>query len=293
MNISVIVRTYNEQLYLPELLDRVDTQNIHEGKVEVVVVDSGSTDRTLQIAAQHNCKIVHIDREAFSFGRSLNIGCTAASGEYLVFISGHCVPASNDWLQKLMNSFESDDVRYTYGRQIGSDKSKFSEHQIFDKYYPEKSRILDLEFFANNANSAIKRQTWEKYRFNESLTGLEDLDLAKRLIVDGNKLAYAAGATVVHHHRESWAMIKRRYEREAIALQHIHPEIHISFGDFLRYLSGSILLDSGLALKRNVFWRNLPGVIMFRLMQFWGAYRGNHEHRIISRRRKEKYFYPK
>lgn len=100
---------------------------------EVVIVDSGSSDKTLEIAEQHRCNVVHIRKEDFTFGRSLNVGCEAARGEYLVFISGHCVPASSRWLHNLVMPICSSEVLYTYGRQLGRDATKFSEQQLFDK----------------------------------------------------------------------------------------------------------------------------------------------------------------
>jgi hypothetical protein len=88
-------------------------------------------------------------------------------------------------------------------------------------------------------------------------------------------------------------VVKRRYEREAIALQEIMPEVHINFGDFLRYFISAVLLDAGSALQQKNLSSKLGEIFMFRLMQFWGSYRGNHEHRKISAQMKEMYFYPR
>ena len=53
---------------------------------EVIIVDSGSSDKTVEIAHKFDCKILHIKKSEFSFARSLNIGCAAATGDYLLFI---------------------------------------------------------------------------------------------------------------------------------------------------------------------------------------------------------------
>ena len=91
MKVSVIIRTLNEETHLRALLDGVNNQNTkHE--VEIVVIDSGSTDKTLLIASENFARITHIEKEKFSFGRSLNKGCNFANGEVLVFVSGHCIP---------------------------------------------------------------------------------------------------------------------------------------------------------------------------------------------------------
>jgi len=102
MLVSIIIRTLNEERYLDELLVAIETQNATDFSYEVVIVDSGSTDNTLTMAKSHNARITYIKKKDFTFGRSLNIGCDFAHGEYLVFISGHCIPANKDWLQSLI-----------------------------------------------------------------------------------------------------------------------------------------------------------------------------------------------
>ena len=119
------------------------------------------------------------------------------------------------------------------------------------------------------------------------------MHLAKRLVADGAAIGYVADAPVNHCHHEDWNQVKGRFEREAIALQNIMPEIHITFADFSRYFVSAVLADFGAALQKRQLWTTLPEIVMFRLMQFWGSYRGNHDHRKLSRERKESYFYPK
>lgn len=84
-----------------------------------------------------------------------------------------------------------------------------------------------MGFFCNNANSALKTSAWKEYRFAEDLTGLEDMFFAKQLTLDGKKIGYVAEAPVYHIHDESWRQIRLRYEREAVALQRIIPELQL------------------------------------------------------------------
>jgi L-ascorbate metabolism protein UlaG (beta-lactamase superfamily)/glycosyltransferase involved in cell wall biosynthesis len=289
---SIVIRTLNEAIHLGELLQSIEMQNTNGLAFEVILVDSGSNDGTVEIATRHNCHIYHINRDEFSFGRSLNIGCEAASGDILVFISGHCVPTGELWLQNLCQPILDNQAQYTYGRQIGSVESQFSECQIFSKYYPKAISSLKDDFFCNNANSAILRSTWEEYLFDEEITGLEDMDLAKRLVNNGGKVAYTPSANVVHYHSESWAHIKRRFEREAIALQKIMPQVQVSLFDTLRYITSSILNDWVCAWRENVWKIKAIEIIYYRWNQFFGAYKGNHEHRKFSRKEKEKYYFP-
>lgn len=293
MKASIIIRTYNEARHLPELLMGIHSQVASGIEREIIVVDSGSTDETLEIAKSFQCQIKHIRKEDFSFGRSLNLGCASATGEALVIVSGHCIPANDRWLANIVAPLADGKAAFVYGRQIGNESSRFSECRIFEKYFPHTSQMPQAGFFCNNANSALLRSVWQQYQFDESLTGLEDMHLAKQLTSKGMAIGYVAEAVVHHLHDETWARIKNRFEREAIALQYIMPEVHLSLSDFLRYTCASILHDFGVAIQGRRFLKYAPEIVMYRIAQYWGSYRGNHYLRKVSHQRKERYFYPR
>ena len=292
VNISIIIRTLNEAEYLSDLLDSIHNQVTEDLIVEVVLVDSGSTDNTIEIAKAYGCRILHIDRKDFSFGRSLNVGCNAAHGEVLVFISGHCVPTDGFWLSKLSKPLLEGAADYCYGRQLGGPNSHFSENRIFSKYYPHQSQVPQIGGFCNNANSALTKTAWEKYQFDEALTGLEDMELASRLVADGGLVAYLADAAVFHYHNETWGQIKRRFEREAIALPFVMPQINMRRRDLCRYIVTSIWSDFSYAFSDGCFIKHAFDIVRYRFCQYWGAYNGNHLHRELSYADKEKYFFP-
>lgn len=289
--ISIIIRTLNEADHLDELLQGIAAQQTDGLTYDVILVDSGSTDGTLEIAERHGCHIHHITREEFSFGRSLNMGCKAANGDILVIISGHCVPADEHWLQKLCQPILDSKADYTYGRQLGGLHSHFSECRIFAKNYPEQSRIPQEGFFCNNANSAVSRQAWAICKFDETLTGLEDMEFAQRLVRDGGKVAYVAESCVFHRHNESWRQVERRFEREALALQKIMPHVQINLTDMLRYVVTSVWKDWKYALRANVWRAKAREIVLYRINQYYGSFKGNHEHRNLTHAEKEKYYF--
>jgi len=89
-NCSIVIRAYNEEAHLGRLLKGISQQEA--AGVETILVDSGSTDRTVQIAEEYGVQIVQISPEEFTFGRSLNRGIQAARGEFVVIVSAHCYP---------------------------------------------------------------------------------------------------------------------------------------------------------------------------------------------------------
>lgn len=293
VSVSIIIRTLNEERYLEDLLKSIAEQVTDGLSYEVIVVDSGSDDATVSIAERYGCRIEHIARDHFSFGRSLNIGCERALGNIIVIVSGHCVPVGKYWLQQLCQPIIDGQAQYSYGRQMGSIESRFSESCIFQRYYPNESAVPQNGFFCNNANSAISKNIWSIYKFDEDLTGLEDLELAKRLVNDKGKVAYVASAAVIHHHSETWSQIRKRFEREAIALQNIMPQIQISIFDALRYFIFGTLGDIKKAMDIFPTKIKLLDIVLYRYNQYIGSWRGNKERRKLSQKEKDEYFYPR
>ena len=293
MLISIIIRTLNEETYLGDLLDGIRKQELDAGvSVETVLVDSGSTDRTLEIAERAGCRITHIEKSEFSFGRSLNVGCDFAEGDILVFVSGHCVPCDARWLANLIRPLTEGACSYSYGCKRGYGPTKFSETQVFLKYYPAFSMVPQSSFYANNANAAIPRDLWQQYRFDEALTGLEDMHLAKRMVSAGHQIGYVADAGVYHIHDESWRQVRNRFEREGAALTEIMPESGLSLVDFVDCTVRSICRDFIAATRQGALRSNALDICMFRTLQYWGSYRGTRFARMVASMRRKTYFHP-
>jgi glycosyltransferase involved in cell wall biosynthesis len=259
---------------------------------EIVVVDSGSTDATVSIASSFSTKIVQISPEEFSFGRALNIGCDTARGDVIVFASAHVYPVYEDWLERMVAPFADPDVALVYGKQSGDEVTKYSEQKIFEKWFPETSNWDQSHPFCNNANAAVRRSTWKEIPYNEELTGLEDLDWAKRAQERGYKIVYDSEAEIVHVHDESWESVMNRYRREAIALKRIFPRQHFHFWNFLYLCTGNICSDLYHAWHDGVLLSNLKDIFLFRLMQFWGTYRGFSHSGPVGSELKARFYYP-
>lgn len=288
---SIIIRAYNEEDHIGRLLTGIMEQTVSD--LEIIVVDSGSTDATVAIASRFPTKVLSIDPEEFTFGRSLNIGCEAARGEYLVFASAHVYPRYPDWLERLIEPFKDERVGLVYGKQRGDGGTKYSEHQQLRRMYPDVSVLIQKHPLCNNANAAIRRSLWKVRPYDETLSGLEDLDWATWLIAQGNYLAYSAEAAVVHVHDESPKQVLNRYEREAIALARIRPEETFSFFNFLNLYLSNVFSDLRAAISDRQLFRVLWSVLWFRWMQYLGTYRGFRHAGPVTDEVIRAFYYPK
>lgn len=290
MKCSIVIRSYNEEEHIGRLLLGIREQNLQPH--EVIVVDSGSTDQTVQIAQKFGATIIHIKKQEFSFGRALNIGCRAATGDILVFASAHVYPVHRTWLEKLVEPFGDERVVLSYGRQRGNHLNKFSEHQIFLKWFPDMSVCPQKTYFCNNANCAVRRGEWEKLHYDETLSGLEDLAWARQAQTSGGWLAYAADAQIVHVHDETWAHVRNRYRREAMAMKKINNNASFSIFDLARLLPANIITDYLTARNGGKLWRELIAIPMFRFNQFWGTYRGYNGPCEVTAELKDRFYFP-
>lgn len=288
--ISIIIRAYNEAAHLPRLFLGIEKQRLTPH--EVILVDSGSTDETVAIARAHGAKIVHVLKHDFTFGRALNRGCEAASGDILVFVSAHVYPTHDIWLESLVAPFQDQRIALTYGKQRGGNVNKFSEHQIFAKWFPNQSAIPQKGYFCNNANCAIRQAIWWELRYDEQLTGLEDLDWAKRAQALGNWIAYVPEAQIIHVHDETWPQVQNRYRREALALRQIDDHAKFSLIDFLRLLPSHIIADSRIALQQDVLGSEFRSIMRFRFHQLLGTWQGHTGPSDLSDDLRQRFYYP-
>jgi glycosyltransferase involved in cell wall biosynthesis len=277
---SLVVRAFNEERHVGRLLEGVRRQTLQN--VEVVLVDSGSTDATPSIASQYGAKVVHIPPAEFTFGRSLNLGLAATTRELVAIASAHVYPVYPDWLERLLAPFADPDTGLSYGKQRGDENSTFSEHQIFARWFPDRPDPRQEHAFCNNANAAIRRALWEQNPYDETLTGLEDLAWAKWVQEQGHAIAYVPEAEVIHVHKETPRGVLNRYRREGMAFKRIYPEAHFSLYDFARNLLSSIGFDLLHAASARQLGRSLPSIFWFRFNQFRGTYLGYRQSGLLT-----------
>ena len=289
---SIVIRALNEGSHIGKLLYGLQQQT--KLPDEIILVDSGSTDETLLIASSYDVLIEKISKDEFTFGRALNIGCKLAKNEILIFLSAHVYPRDKDWLTNIINPFKDESVVCTYGKQRGNSSTKFSENQVFLSYFPDEIEDIKTNYFCNNANCAIRKKEWEKIHYDEELTGLEDLDWAKKQYQNGKRILYVPNAEIIHVHQESWKQIRNRYKREAIALRKIESYISMNFFNLIYLIFLSIFSDIFASKSIKSLRKNLISIILFRLNQYFGTYEGlNLKNNEIDKLKSTFYYPPK
>ncbi len=282
MDTSIIILTKNAGDRFGSLMEKLDNQTYQD--FEVVVVDSGSTDRTLEIAEEYGCRIHRIKPEEFHHSRTRNLGAELARGDYLVYVTQDAMPLDDKLLERLIKPLEEDKVAGVYGRQMAYPNAKPMEKFFYSYFYPDERKVItpaDLENLAefyvshvyiSDVCSAIRKEVWEKIKFDESIIMAEDKKWAIDVLKAGYRLVYEPEAVVYHSHNYSIvSAFKRRFD-DGVAMRQICGSGGVA-SKGLSYLVGEMKY----LLKNHKIW--IPYAIVYNLARFAGVALGkNYEY---------------
>jgi rhamnosyltransferase len=227
---SIVLLTKNAGPQFRSVLDSLFEQS---GDFEVLVIDSGSTDTTIDIAREYPLQIFEIDPAEFDHGGTRNFGASKASGQYVCFLTQDAIPEES-WLQTLLQPLRRDEtIAGAYSRQLPRSNATPMKRHFLQEFYPETPEtrehsegvVVPLEdtFFSNVA-SAIRRDILEEIPFPEQAIMSEDQLWAKRALESGYKIRYEAASMVRHSHREGTVDIFKRYFDSGASLTHLTEE---------------------------------------------------------------------
>lgn len=217
--ISVVIPVLDGAEFLDEVLTAVTGQVIAE-PFEVLVIDSGSTDGSLEIVAAHpGVHLIEIDKREFGHGRTRNFGVQQTSGELIAFLTQDATPASEHWLAAYRDAFNS-------AANLGA---AFGPHLPRDGVSPLMARMLNDHFaefggqdgrpvlqlpgdstFLSNSNSCISRAAWEAAPFRD-IAYAEDQAFGVDVFRNGFAKAYVPGAAALHSHDYGMVESFKRY----------------------------------------------------------------------------------
>ena len=194
--VSIIIRVKNEEKWINSCLRSVFNQSYKN--FEVIIVNNQSNDNTIKNIKDFNVKIINIKN--FFPGKAINFGIKKSTGQYIVCLSGHCIPKDKYWLTNLINNIQNKNIAGVYGRQEPMSFSKPSDKRDLVLTFGMDKKIQKKDYFFHNANSAFRKDIWKKFPFNEKITNIEDREWGKRVINSGYKIIYEPKASVFHYH---------------------------------------------------------------------------------------------
>jgi rhamnosyltransferase len=220
LKISIIIPTYNASHYLQKLLTSLCSQTLQDP--EIIIIDSSSEDRTIEIAENFKVRVFSIPKEQFDHGGTRTKAGKMATGDILVYLTQDALPANDEAVTRLITPFCKDDmVGLTFGRQLPhDDATPYAMHRrLFN--YPDHSytrEIVDKHLygikaaFCSNSFAAYRRTALEDVGwFKENLVMGEDLHVAARMLIKGYRLSYVADASVYHSHNYTAMQEFNRY----------------------------------------------------------------------------------
>ena len=217
--ISVLIPVKDGGSGLVRCLQAIMAQKV-EDEVEVVVVDSGSSDGSPDRARELGAEVHEIPASDFVHGATRNLAAQLSRGEVLVFTTQDAVPADDHWLDRLVRALEGDGVVGAYGRQLPHEDATPPEQFFLDFMYGASPRIQRLggieelsfeQTLFSNVNSAIPRTVWEANPFRDDVTMSEDQEWSRRMLLAGNTIVYEPEAAVRHSHTYTLRGAFRRF----------------------------------------------------------------------------------
>jgi glycosyltransferase involved in cell wall biosynthesis len=198
--VSIIVRTKNEDFWIGKCLNEIFNQKYKN--FEVILVDNNSKDKTISIVKKNfpKVKIINYKSKIFLPGKALNLGIKKSKGSLVAMISGHCIPKNENWLNNLVQNFKNSDVIACYGRQEPSDISEPNDVRDLTYLFGLDKKIQIKDPFFHNANSMIRKSTWKKNQFDETIKHIEDRLWASLVLKNGKKIIYEPNSSVIHFH---------------------------------------------------------------------------------------------
>lgn len=207
---SVIVPARNAEATLGRCLEALAAQTVPPERLEIVVVDDGSTDRTAAVAEEHDALVVKGHGEGP--GAARNRGVAASSGPVLLFTDADCEPCQ-EWAESLLEALEKNEAagaKGTYRSSQTAWTARFVQAE-YESRYRSKNANEPIDF-VDTYSAAYRREVFEKAGgFDETFPVDEDQELSYRLAGDGVRLVYAPKAVVGHLHAAGpWTYFRKK-----------------------------------------------------------------------------------
>lgn len=278
--VSVLLLTKNGERYLSEVFTSIAEQQGDFSLSEVIAVDSGSRDGTLEILRRFGAQIIQIPPQEFGHGQTRNLAASHARGEFLVFLTQDATPADSCWLANLLAPLQANpEVVGAYSRHLPRlhchpmEWRRIVEEELSGKNESRINSMRDnpwyaqnpaLYYFFANVSSVLRRSAWEQFPF-PAVEFAEDQLWAKQVLEAGYKTAYCADSLVYHSHGYGpWINFCRHFDH----FQALHEKTAVAPQ---RKLKECLPVAVHAARRDLAFWRRLTGLSKTRVLARWAA----------------------
>lgn len=279
MDATIVIPVKNGGSRLVEVLEAIKNQET-EYKYETVIVDSGSTDDSLETAKRYDVILSEIKPSEFGHGKTRNYGASLGTGRYIIFLTQDALPASSSWIDTLIRAMDESNAAGGFGRHLPypecnmmdqkmlffhflrfggedrlyhefkleeKDKKRFEEDDDFEQY---------MTFFSDNC-SILRRSVWEEIPYQD-VKFAEDQVWAKEIIERGMTKIYIPTGAVYHSHNYPLQEYRKRYFDDFKAMYSVHgynmcPDRKVFFKVWIE----NSLSDGKYALKHGHFGTKL------------------------------------
>jgi rhamnosyltransferase len=278
---TVAILTYNGETYLEAILGALSVQRF-DGNFEILVIDSGSTDRTLDILRKHpEVRLHQIPNSEYGHGKTRNLAAELAQGTYIAYLTHDAIPATDRWLHEITAPLRASefDVKAVMGKQIPRPACfplmKYEIRMVFAGFGPDfgttvfyndgfanSQGLIDALAFYSDVNSATTTDFLRNEIPYRDVRYSEDMMFGEDLIRAGHRKVYAPRASVVHSNDLTLHEYRQRIFDETVALRQIGKPIGplARRGQLTLTVRGvladslRIMKDSEYSWKRKLYW---------------------------------------
>lgn len=279
--VSVVIPTKNSAKYLEKCLRSISELDFPKEELEVIIVDGGSTDGTIEIAKKYGCKVIIENGGTIGYARDL--GMRAASGEFVAYTDADCVVDRN-WLKELLSRFMDESIAAVGGPNVTpGDDSDFGKavgdvlellSRAGARYMFNADRVIEV-YHNPTCNSIYRKKALEEAGgFNYKLITVDDEELDYRIRKRGYRILFNPRAVVYHYRKGSWrSFAKMAYSYGIGRMQAV--KLHRDMGKWFHYAAmGFIALIPLLPISpliSRAFFMLVSAALSFALLAMLGA----------------------
>lgn len=294
---TVFIPTYNGERYLKDILNALSVQDTSFA-FETLIIDSGSTDKTLDIISEFDAKKINlrlhkIANSEYGHGKTRNLAAQLAMGDIVVYLSHDAVPAHDRWLYEMVRPFElNEKIVGVMGKQIARPYCipmlKYEIASVFSGFGPDFGTTLfykdtfmkdrgtyDAISFYSDVNSAARRDYLRGKFPYKDVSYAEDQLFGRDVIDAGYYKAYAPRGSVVHSNDLTLGEYKHRMFDETLGLRKVGIAVEVPSKRLIAKMvvrgilrdSYHITNDSDYSFKRKVYWLIVNPLFLLRKWQ--------------------------